>query len=93
MSTKEAIQKYRSELRNSRQEAPLKGIWVRSHREFVAIWITLLAVIAAVVIPVSIYQYSVLMQIAVPVAVALPTIGVWFAWIVWGRDAYPLPQK
>ncbi len=33
------------------------------------------------------------MQIAVPVAVTLVTGGPWFAWIVWGRDAYPLNQK
>jgi len=89
----EAIRKYRREIQNSKQEAPLKGVFARSRREFAATCLTTLAGIAAVVIPVSVYQYSVVMQVAVPVAVTLVIGGSWFAWIVWGRDAYPLNRE
>ncbi|MCY3849169.1 MAG: hypothetical protein OXF75_00025 [Acidimicrobiaceae bacterium] len=93
MSIKEAIHKYRHEIRCTKHESPLQGIWARSHREFAVCWLTTLAGIAGVVIPVSVYQYSLLLQIMVPVAVVLLTAIPWFAWIVWGRDAYPLKRE
>ena len=89
----EAIRRYRDEVRRTKQTAPYKGVFARSRRELVAICLTSLAGIAAVVIPVSVYQYSVAMQAAVPAAVVAVTGGIWFAWIVWGRDAFPLKSS
>lgn len=85
-----AIRKYRSEVRSSKHDAPFTGVFARSRRELAAICLTSLAVIAAVVIPVSVYQYSVALQAAVPAAAILVGWGSWFAWIVWGRDRFPL---
>ncbi|MDE0116424.1 MAG: hypothetical protein OXT07_07375 [bacterium] len=85
-----AISKYRSEVRSTKQDSPLVGVFVRSRREFAAICATSLATIAAVVIPVSVYDYSVALQAAVPAAALAVAWGSWFAWIVWGRDRFPL---
>lgn len=85
-----AIRKYKSEIRSSKQEVPFIGVFARSRRELAAICLTSLAVIAAVVIPVSVYQYSVALQAAVPAAALLVGWGSWFAWIVWGRDRFPV---
>ncbi|MCY3851952.1 MAG: hypothetical protein OXF75_14405 [Acidimicrobiaceae bacterium] len=88
-----AIRKYSTEIRKSKKEAPLEGLWARSYREFAVFWLVMTVGLATIVIPVSVFRYSVVMQIAVPVAVTLVTAVPWFAWIVWGRDAYPLKRE
>ncbi len=50
----QAIRKYSDEIQNSKKEAPLKGLWARSYREFAVFWLVLTVGIAAVVIPVSV---------------------------------------
>lgn len=90
-----AIKTYRQQIRQSRtQERGYRPgkIW-RSRRED---WSTLVfstSVCLVIAIPVSLAGFSLLVHLAVVAGIASFSCLCWFIWIVWGREAFPLPDQ
>ena len=90
---KEAIRKYRAEIRQSRKVRPYLGCTLRSHKEMAALLLCSQAGVAIIVIPYSIWQYSLVLYAIVAAFVAAAAYVGCFVWTVRGRDTFPLKQS
>ncbi len=85
------VSEYREEMRRSKQQAAHRVFWwARSRGETLAWVIVGLVVPLAVVIPESVFQYSLAVHALVTIATVLTWSVAWVAWVVWGRAAFPL---
>ena len=84
--------KYRAEIRQSRKVHPYLGFPYRSHKEMLALFLNWVAIVVVVVIPYSIWQYSLALHALVAVTFAVIAYLGWFVWTVWGRDRFPLEK-
>ena len=89
---KEAIRKYRHEVRRVRQIPPCLGLPYRSRKELAAMFLSNVAGVMVIVIPYSMWQRSLALFALVVVTVVVVNSGAWFVWIVWGRDRFPLEK-
>lgn len=83
--------KYRQRMRQ-KDQGYRPGVVFRSRREEVGAWSTL--VVAALCFgAMAIPDYSVSLTIAANLGIATLIAMCWFAWVVWGRDRFPLREN
>lgn len=86
------VERYRREIQRSKQGKPL-GAWHRSNRELLALFATVAAMLAVIVVPESVFGYPLYIHVPVATGALLVSSICWIVWIAWGRAAFPLPQQ